>query len=68
MGRPLTKMTLSKLRFLLENSGKLSTVKIGKKLGIDHSTVIHYQKKLKKAGYKITKFDPGEANRLISRI
>ena len=61
-------MTIGKLKFLLEKSGKLPTKEIGKKLGIHHSTVVYYQKKLRKAGHKVPVFNHSQANSLIKKF
>ena len=68
MGRPISKMTIGKLKFLLEKSGKLPTKEIGKKLGIHHSTVVYYQKKLRKAGHKVPVFNHSQINGLIKKL
>ena len=68
MGRPISKMTIDKLKFLLEKSGKLSTLEIGKELGIHHSTVVYYQKKLRTAGHKVPVFNQNPINGLIKKL
>ena len=71
MGRPLHKTNKETLRYIIKYSGKKSTKVMGIKLGLHHSVIIYYQKKLRKAGYKINTFMVGgqsEADKLIANL
>ena len=51
--RSKRKIGKEELRFIIENWDKMSIVAIGLKLGVDHSTVIHWAKKLREEGFKL---------------
>jgi transposase len=51
--RSKKKIGKEELRFIIENWDKMSTVALGLKLNVDHTTVIHWAKKLREEGFNL---------------
>ena len=50
MGRPVSKIDKRSLRFMIDNSGRISFAKMAKHLGVHHTTVLHWVNKLRNRG------------------
>jgi len=69
MGRPVTKITKEGIKFIIENSGKMSFVKMAKSLGVHHTTILHWVKKLNSKGISVRSgATQSEADQLIDEV
>lgn len=70
MGRPLYKMTREGIKFIIENSGKLTFADMARHLHIDHTTVLYYVKKLKEKNIEVIPASSSQsrADKLIEDI
>ena len=69
MGRPVTKIKKEGIKFMIENSGEMSFSEMARHLGVHHTTILHWVKRLASKGVEV-KFGPSqsEADRLIDEV
>ena len=68
MGRPLWKINKKSIKFIVDNSGKMSYVEMAKHLGVHHTTVLYWKDKLAKRGIKVESRFIGEGDKLLDEI
>lgn len=65
------KVTKEMLEYIIENPHRQSFAAIGRKFNVHHTTILNHVKKLRKAGYVITKHYKqwgGKIDELIAQI
>jgi hypothetical protein len=58
MAPPLTKMNKEKIKYVIQNPLKLGAAALGRKLGVDRTTIMYWQKKLILNGFPVNKGCP----------
>jgi transcriptional regulator of acetoin/glycerol metabolism len=65
---PKQKMTKEKLKFFIQNAGKMDTTALARELGVDRSTLYHWKRKLKKKGISVNFSELSPNERMIEEV
>ena len=68
MGRPISKMNEEAIRFVVDNSGKMSFIGMARKLKVHHTTILYWRRKLAQRGIHIESHVVGEADKLLDKL
>ena len=55
MPRPLSKMDKERIKYVIENPQSLAAAEIARRFGVHHTTIIYWQKKLAREGFRVNK-------------